>query len=240
MDNIVWGTFSRGDDNIVWGTLLGGDNIVWGTLFGDDNIVWGTLFGGNAQFADNIVWGTAMSWTDNIVWGTGLVGMFDGDNIVWGTMRDGADNIVWGTLSDDNIVWGTSVNKVLGLGSNRGWAVIGTMTQTTVATVPVPGGAGEDHGLAEGAAGAAGGRGDAARTAAGGCALAAPDAHDRGSVAVHLAAADLGGRVRTLHRVDPPRAGGRPLHLLRRRAARLRARDRHHPDPDARRGLRHR
>jgi serine protease AprX len=109
MDNIVWGTFSRGDDNIVWGTLFGGDNIVWGTLFG-----------GNAQFADNIVWGTSMSWDDNIVWGTGLLGVLRGNNIVWGTLFDGADNIVWGTLSDDNIVWGTSVKKVLVLGTNGG------------------------------------------------------------------------------------------------------------------------
>jgi subtilisin family serine protease len=119
LDNIVWGTFSRGGDNIVWGTLLGGDNIVWGTLF-DDNIVWGTMFGGNAQFGDNIVWGTAMSWDDNIVWGTGLIGVLRDDNIVWGTLFDRGENIVWGTLSDDNIVWGTSVNKVLVLGSNGG------------------------------------------------------------------------------------------------------------------------
>jgi serine protease AprX len=120
LDNIVWGTFSRGDDNIVWGTLFGDDNIVWGTLFGDDNIVWGTLFGGNAQFADNIVWGTSMSWDDNIVWGTGLLGVFDGDNIVWGTFSGGDDNIVWGTLSDDNIVWGTALTKTLVLRSNGG------------------------------------------------------------------------------------------------------------------------
>ena len=42
-----------------------------------------------------------------------------------------------------------------------------------------------------------------------------------GSRAVHLAPADLGRRLRALHLLDPPRAGRRPLHLLRHRAAGL-------------------
>ena len=99
---------------------------------------------------------------------------------------------------------------------------------------------GDDDGnqLAAGAAGADRLDGDAARAAALGRAVAAGDARDRGSGAVHLAAADDGRRVRAVHRVDAPRARGRQLRLLRRGAARDGHRDRDLPGPAARAGLR--
>ena len=63
--------------------------------------------------------------------------------------------------------------------------------------------------------------GHAARAARERRAVAVRGADDRGSVALHFAAADDRRRVRAVHRLDAPPARGRPVCLLRRRAARL-------------------
>ena len=72
-------------------------------------------------------------------------------------------------------------------------------------------------------------------------------ADDRGSRAVHLAAADHGRRLRAVHRVDAIGSGRRQVRLLRRDAEGLRHGNRHlpdspdrKPDSDRRMGLRHR
>ena len=71
-------------------------------------------------------------------------------------------------------------------------------------------------------------------------AVAVRRADDRRGHAVHLAAAGDGRGVRAVHRVDAPAARGRPVRLLRGRAARLRHRDRPVPGALARAGVRHR
>ena len=58
----------------------------------------------------------------------------------------------------------------------------------------------------------------AARAAALRCPVAVHHAHDRGSGAVHFAAADDGRRLRELHRLDASAAIGRRLRVLRRHA----------------------
>ena len=75
--------------------------------------------------------------------------------------------------------------------------------------------AGRQHGLARPPADARGRHGHAARAARVGCRVAVCAADDRRSVAIHLAGADHGRRLRAVHRLDVASAPRRLIRLLR-------------------------
>jgi serine protease AprX len=219
--NVVWGaSASAGElDNIVWGTQAGeADNIVWGTQSGEaDNIVWGT-----SGEVDNIVWGTA-SEPDDMTWGcsgedTPVYDDPDVPSVFDGTVDlDGAFDTSCRRTA--RIRWCRIRRRRFSPTRSRSrppprprcWEASNGQNASprrTNGDEPAGGHRDEsdadDHvGLEAGASDADGVHGHAARAAALGCGVAAGDALQRGSGALHLAAADDHRRVRAFHRVDP-------------------------------------